>query len=307
MAALNGFNLTSNNDLTPTESINGLVIPAANHVRIYENFTWVCKASGLAHQWARRDAVAVSGTHTESDELTSTSFPTSNESIAVAEVAVRAFASDKLQFVGSNVSLQSQVEALVDEMRNKIDLDVLAAIGGATNQSDNTGSNLSLSLFDAALAAFRAQKPTFSRTCFVGSMNQSRDLMIAIRQAGGGNMLAGVGTDLFNGMVRQGYKGMWQGVEIYEGNTTQADASNDGGGFISAAPMGMWMGPEDIEQGGQLMPFSGVGLAVWRKLFIETERIASRIGTDIVVSSIYGASITADHNARAFISLKAAA
>ena len=312
MAALNGFNTTSDNDLVRTESINKFVIPPANFVRVYEAISWIAPAVGTAHKWPRWDAVAITGTHSESDELSSTSYPTSVESVNGAVVGTFAFASDQLAAASGMAPIEVQVANMVEEMRNRIDKDVLATFGGATNLSDNTGSNLSLDLWETALAAFMAQKPLGPRFAFVGSTNQIRDLRKAIRSSGNGGLIMGAGLEVFNGLPNRGYVGTWQGVEIYQGNTTQSDADNDAGGFVSCAEMGVWTGGADLASGGEYQVHSGVGVAMWALrgqygISAEAEREAQRIGTKLVASAMYGAAITADHLVRGFISKKAAA
>lgn len=299
MAALSGINTTTIAETIPTEKIAGLVIPAPNRIRVYEAITWQMPASGTKAVFPMWDAVAVTGTQTESDEFSATNVGTSAEEISPAMVGLRAFVSDQQRLEGSVLTIEAQVAKIADEVRNRVDKDVLALFVSAPNVSDNSGVNLDLDLFDAALSAFVAQKPNWPRIAFVASTNQVRDLRKAIRQSGNGGLLMGAGLDVFNGLPNAGYQGTWQGVEIYMGNTTQFDASNDAGGFVACAPLGS-TGPDGI------MPGSGLGLAVWEGLTPELERIAARRGTDVIVSSYYGAGITADQNVRAFVSKKAA-
>lgn len=312
MAQLAGFNTTSDNDLVATETIGKYIIPAANFIRVYEAVTWMAPASGAAFRWPRWDAVAVTGTHTEQDELAATSFPTSNEQVTGAVVGVFALATAQLAAAGSGVTEEMQVAQMVDEERNRIDKDVIAALGGATNVSDFSAANLGLDNFETALAAFKAQKPNMPRIAFIGSTNQVRDLRKAIRSSGNGGLIMGAGNDLYNGMTRAGFQGYWAGVEIYEGNTTEADADNDAGGFCACAPMGQWTGANDLASGGEFQRGSGLGLAVWALngtygVYADSLKNPRRIATDLVVSAMYGAAVTADHLVRAFISKKAAA
>lgn len=314
MAAQNGMNTTTMNDVVKTEAINPNLIPAANFLRVYEAIAWVAPvpAGGATYKWPRWDAVAVSGTHTESDELSATNFPTSVESVTGAVVGVHALATDQLLASSGMVTVEMQVGQMMEELRNRIDKDVLGALVGATNTSDNTGSNLSLDLFDTALAAFKAQKPNMPRIVFIGSTNQVRDLRKAIRASGNGGLIMGAGLSVFEGQKNAGYQGDWGGIEIYEGNTTQADADNDTGGFVAAAPMGSWFGAASLDQGGEYQRGSGLGIAMWPLGGVygprpEAIRVPERVGLRLVASAMYGAAVTADHLVRAFISKKAAA
>lgn len=310
MAAIDGINTTTANDLVRTETINPLIIPAANYTRVSQALAWVAPANGTAHKWPRWDAVAITGTHTETDELTATNYPTSVESVNGAVVGTYAFSSDQLQAVAAGAPIEVQVANMVEELRNKIDLDILAVFVGATNASDNTGVNLSLDLWETALASYMAQKPLGPRHAFVGSSNQIRDFRKAIRQAGGAALVSMAGLEVFNGLPNRGYLGHYQGIEIYQGNTTQADASNDAGGFCSCAEAGTWTGGTSFDDGGQYQAFSGLGLAKWRlrgsyEINMAAQREEQRVGTKLVCTAMYGASATADHLIRAFISKKA--
>jgi hypothetical protein len=311
MAAISGFNTTSNNDLVPTESINPYVIPAANFIRVYEAITWAAPARGTAHKWPRYDAVAVTGTHTEADSLSATSYPTSVESVNGAVVGTYAFASDQLAAASGMAPIETQIANMTEELRNRINRDILATFGGASNLTDNSGSNLSLDNWETALAAFYAQKPLGPRFAFVGSTNQIRDLRKAIRSSGNGGLIMGAGLEVFNGLPNRGYVGTWQGVEIYQGDTTEYDASNDAGGFVSCAEMGVWTGPEDYSQGGQYQVGCGLGLALWPLrgtygISARAQELVENVGTKLVASAMYGAAITADHLVRGFVSKKAA-
>jgi hypothetical protein len=313
MAAINGFNTTTDNDIVRTETINPLIIPAANYMRVSQALAWVAPANGTAHKWPRWDAPsAAPAAHTETDEFSAANYGTSVESVNGDVVGTYAFSSDKLQAVSANAPIGVQIANMAEELRNKIDLDILATFVGATNASDNTGSNLSLDLWETALAAFMAQKVQGPRFAFVGSVNQIRDLRKAIRQAGGGALVMQAGLEVFNGLPNRGYLGHYQGIEIYQGNTTQADGTNDAGGFCSCAELGAWSVANSFEEGGQYQAFSGLGLAKYRlngsfEINMEVEREAQRVGAKLVCTAMYGASITADHLVRAFISLKAAA
>lgn len=298
MAVIAGANTTTLTETIPTESINGLVLPPANLIRVYQAFAWQCPATGAKHVFPQIVAAAVTGAQTETDEFTATDIETVKEEISPAMVGKRSFHSDQVDLEGSILTPQARVNAMADEVENRIDKDCIGLFVSATG-SDNSGFNLSLDLFDTALAAFHAVKPTHPRIVFVGSTNQIRDLRKAIRNSAGGALVMGSGASVFNGLPVQGYCGEWQGVEIYQGNTTQADATNDAGGFVSCPPMGM----SDAALG--VMPGSGVGLAIWRGLTVGAQYFPSRQGTDITVSAYLGAGITADNNIWSFFSKKA--
>lgn len=298
MAALPGANTTTLAETIVDKTIADLVLPAPNLIRVYAAFTWQCPGKGASMIWPQIVAAAVTGTKTESDELTATNIETVGETVTPAMVGKRSFHSEEVDLQGSILTMQDRVNAMAEEVENRIDKDVLGLLVGAAG-SDYSGFNLDLDKFDAALAAFHAVKPNHQRICFVGSTNQIRDLRKAIRNSAGGSLIVGAGLSM-NGLPVQGYCGEWQGVEIYMGNTTQADATNDAGGFIAAPPLGTSSPTLGI------LPGAGLGVAVWRGLVPKMMESVSRTGMDAAVTTYYGAGIVADNNVWSFFSKKAA-
>ena len=305
MVALDGFTTGTINDTIPTEKI-GILIPPAEATRIYEQLGWTVSAKGAkSYVFPRLDAgPAAVGTITENDEIAAEDFTTSSESITRSCVGKRAVDSDANVLEGTTMSQEVKAAAIANQLRNRVDKDMLALFGGAANSGNHTGVNLDLDIFDAEVALFRAQYPMGPRFAFVGSINQVRDLQIAIRDLGNGGLIVGAGLNLFGGRMRMGFKGEWGGFEIYEGNTTQADNANDSGAFLSCAPLGQTLGAgEDM----QWQPFSALGLAVWRPIRVVPQRIENRDATDLVGTIHYGTGITHDANIRELITKKAAA
>lgn len=298
MAALPGANTTTLEETIVDETVAGLVLPAPNLIRVYQAFTWQCPGKGASMIWPQIVAAAVTGTKTESDELTATNIETVGETVTPAMVGKRSFHSEEVDLQGSILTMQERVNAMAIEVENRIDKDVLGLLVGAAG-SDYSGFNLDLDKFDAALAAFHAAKPNHQRICFVGSTNQIRDLRKAIRNSAGGSLIAGAGLSM-NGLPVQGYCGEWQGVEIFQGNTTEADATNDAGGFIACPALGTSSPTLGI------LPGAGLGVAVWRGLVPKMMESISRTGMDAAVTTYYGAGIVADNNVWSFFSKKAA-
>lgn len=299
MATVAGANTGTLANTIQSESIVGLVIPAANRIRVYQAFTWQCPATGKKLVIPQIKSSPITGTKPETDIFTATDLETVGEEISPAMVGRYVFHSEELDLEGSILTMQGRVDATVEELENRIDKDVLGLLVGATG-SDYSGANLSVTNFEVALAAFQAVNPTHSRICFVGSTNQIRDLRRSIRESGGGALMAGAGLSL-NGLPVSGYCGTWQGVEIYQGNVTQADATNDCGGFISAPPLGT------SNPALGIMPHAGLCVGVWRGIKIGMKDDPERTGTGATVSSYYGAGIASDNNVWSFISKKAAA
>jgi hypothetical protein len=150
MGTIAGANTTTLTETIPTESINGLVLPPANLIRVYQAITWQAPARGAKMIFPQIVAAAVTGTQTETDEFTATDLETVKEEISPAMIGKRSFHSDQVDLEGSILTPQARVNAMADEVENRIDKDVLGLFVGATG-SDNSGANLSLDLFDAAL------------------------------------------------------------------------------------------------------------------------------------------------------------
>lgn len=301
MATIDGANTGTLANTIQSESISGLVLPAPNRIRVYQAFTWQCPGSGKKLVIPQFASSPITGTKTETDAFAATDLETVGEEVTPAMVGRYVFHSEELDLEGSILTMQARVDATVEELENRIDKDVLGMLVSAAG-SDFSGTNLSVTNFEIALAAFQNANPTHQRICFVGSTNQIRDLRRSIRESGGGNLIAGAGLAL-NGLPVSGYCGTWQGVEIYQGNVTQADATNDCGGFVAAPPLA------GMAPGASLgiMPGAGLIAAVWRGIKIGMKDEPVNTGTAAVVSSYYGVGISADNNVWSFISKKAAA
>lgn len=294
MAAIAGLNTTTAAELIHTEQIDPDIIAAPAIVRAYEGFTWVRDASkGYAgtYRFNTLDDAVVTGTKTETDELTATNFGISKAEVTAAVVGRRHFISDEgsQDVIAEAMSLAAN--DMADKVRNRVDKDVLSLASGATNTSDFTGAEMNTDNFATARAAFDAQNPSLARTVLVCGPGQIAHLRKAIRNAGNGGLIMGAGLDVFSGRINAAYQGEWEGVEIWRGNVPDANASDASAMFVGCdAP------------GGK----SGLGLAVWWGVRPEAERIAARAGVDVVVTSRYGCVITAQYLVREVITKKAA-
>ena len=71
MATIAGANTTTLTETIPTESINGLVLPPANLIRVYQAFTWQCPATGAKMVFPQ----IVAGSHRKKKAATATARP----------------------------------------------------------------------------------------------------------------------------------------------------------------------------------------------------------------------------------------
>lgn len=293
MAAVNGLNTTSMNDLVHTEGIAPVILQANEHRRVFQLIGWVLDASETGANVLRipgYDSIDVpSGTKTETDEQgTYTDFTTSKAEVTAGVVIVRSLLSDELEQDGKidpNAGLARQMVA----MSKRMDKDLLALHTSATNTSDSTGVTLTLDLWDAAKTAYMAQLPVVGPTGFhawVAAPSQVGHLQTAIRTAGGGSLSAGAGLGVFNGQPMVEYQGRYNGIEIFQGNVPQNDASNWSSAFLCAGPEG------------------ALAMGVWWAARGTAVRVEERTGAQLVTTSRFGVTISRQANIREFISKK---
>lgn len=293
MATIAGINTTTGADVIATEKINPDLIQAPSIVRCYEGFTWQAEAKGAAsHRFVAIDDAAVTGTKTESDELAATDFGSTAATATPAVVGRRYFVTDEgTDDITITDAMVLAANDQAEKVRNRVDKDVLALGGGATNTSNFTGAELTLDNFATARAAFAAQNPNLARTVLVVGNGQIAHLRKAIRNSGNGGLVLGAGLDVFDGRINTPYQGMWEGIEIWVGNVPDANVSDASAFFVSCDAPGKK---------------SGLALAVWWGVRAEAQRFAARAGVDVVTTSRYGTVITAQFLVREVITKKAA-
>jgi hypothetical protein len=300
MATQAGFNTTQADAAILASNISQYLVPTARSNYLYPLIAGIIDLRQNRSEvfdlprWGTFQTVA---NQTETDEYSSSNVPlTAKSSITAADPGLRSLITDQaLQDTGfvSSVAVNQMIEAL----RNYFDVQTLALITSATNTSNSSDVNLTLALWTAAKAAFKAQKP-LGTMCFVGSTNQLRDFDLDLIQSGGGSLVQGAGLDIFQGAMVDGYRGIYNGVAIFESaNVPEFDASNDSGAFFALQP---GAGPK----GETLSPFA---MGVWEEIHAEGVRVPSRKGEDVTVTSRVGWQVHAQYWIREFVTKKAAA
>lgn len=295
MAAVNGLNTASMNDLVHTEGIAPVILQPNEHRRVFELIGWIIDASESGAGVLRipgYDSIDVpSGTKTESDEqATYTDFTTSKADVTAGVVIVRSLLSDELEQDGKidpNAGLARQMVA----MAKRMDKDLLGLNTSATNTSDSTGVVLTLDLWEAAKTAYMAQLPVVGAGGFhawVAAPAQVGHLQTSIRSNGGGSLSAGAGLAVFDGQPMVEYQGRYNGIEIFQGNVPQNDASNWSSAFMCAGNEG------------------ALTMGVWWAARPTAVRVEERTGAALVTSARYGVTISRQANLREFISKKVA-
>lgn len=227
---------------------------------------------------------------TEAAEVAEVNYATSKKSITGVMYSTRALITDQA-IQDSTLAQSEMVNQLVLNIANTLDIEALGLFVTATNASDNSGTNLTVALWQVALAAFKAQKPGIGEVVFVGSNNQIRDLLKDFVTIAGGSQLGNAAQSVFASTAIDGYRGAYGGVHIFESpNVSEYDASNDAGGFVLVRPGSV----------------SGLSIGVWSGIQAEGLYLPYKHGFDTTVSARCGFQRTAEHKVRAFISKKAA-
>lgn len=299
MAVQAGINSTQINDTIAASGISRFIVPTPAAAPLFEALCMQHDCTNLDSNtmdipsW---NAYQATEETTEGDEVASVNYPTSKKSITGVMYSTRALITD--QAVQDSTLLASDmVNQLAMNISNTLDIEALGLFVSATNASDNSGVNLTVPLWQVALAAFKAQKPGIGEVVFVGSNNQIRDLLKDFTTVVGGQQLGNAAQSVFSAMVVDGYRGAYNGVHIFESaNVSEFDASNDAGGFTLVRTAGPGSPPA----------MSGLSMGVWRPLMAAGLYTPHRHGLDTTVSARCGFQRTAEHLVRAFISKKAA-
>ncbi len=299
MAVQPGINSTQINDTILASGIARFIVPTPAAAPLYEALCMQHDCATLGSNvfdipsW---NAYPATEETTEGDEVTSVNYATSKKSITGVMYSTRALVTDQA-VQDSTLMTSDMVNQLAMNVSNTLDIEALGLFVTASNASDNSGVNLTVALWQVALAAFKAQKPGLGEVCFIGSNNQIRDLLKNFITLAGGQQLGNAAQSVFSSMSIDGYRGPYGGVHVFESpNVSEYDASNDAGGFClvrAAAP-------------GSPPAMSGLSMGVWSPIHAAGLYTPHRHGIDTTVSSRCGFQRTAEHMVRAFISKKAA-
>lgn len=294
MAVQAGINQTTANDAFNASQVAQFIIAGPRAIPIYEALAMQLDCSTLGSNvvaipsW---DAAPATETTTQGDEVASADYTTSAKTATGIMVSTRGLITDQwTQDAGGLAS--SGVDEMVANVRNTIDVGVLDLFNTATNASDNTGVALTLALWLAALAAFKAQLPGQQAIAYVGSSGQMRDFYAALIAGAGAAQIMGAGNGIFGAQVVDGYLGLYHGIHMFESaNVAANDADNDVGGFVSLTPS---LGGPPVR--------SGLVLAVWRGIEARGLYKPERHGLDVTTSARVGFARGAERLVRGLIS-----
>lgn len=199
---------------------------------------------------------------TEGAAVADTAISTNGVTLTVDTVGIRTLVSDlALNSAASNVT--ADLGRLFGEaIATKVDADLCALLGGFANVTGGAAITATAALVAQAAALLRGRKVPVSDTAIVLHPYIAYDLKSSITNAWQNPL-----GDYANEAMREGYLGMLFGIPVFE-NANIVDTAGDSSGAIFHR--------------------EALGLAMMGEMSIESQRDASRIGTDIVASMQYG-------------------
>lgn len=287
MAAVDGFNKTSQNDIVKAGVDLGAIILAMNAVpRVYQ-YVAMTNMDMQEPTWriVLNDLITVNATLAEADVADYTSFTTSSTTITPAMYPVRSFISEELIQDAIIDAVSQGLANHVEAISNAVDANVLGNITSATSTSNHTGVALDKDKFEAALLAFKKQKPNDGEVAFVGAYKPVADVIGAYGNAGGAVYAApGVVDAAVGGNPMSPFRGVVAGVKLFEGNVPS------GGGDVNSCFL----------IGGKALAVGFRGQIIDYRL----EPVNGRVGMDLLTYSRYGTGIANQANLREVISLQ---
>ena len=191
-----------------------------------------------------------------------TDVSTSSVTVTCAEVGNSVLLTD-LAAMGAGNPADELGTVLGNAIATKIDSDLIALFSGFSGALGAAGSEITVADLFKAAATLRANKVTGSMAAVVHPF-QAYQL-----KAGLTNTFANPnGGDLQNEAMRNGYVGSIAGIDVYESANVAIDGSDDAVAAVFA--------PEAL------------AIALKSEFNLETQRNATRRGTELVATAVYG-------------------
>ena len=199
---------------------------------------------------------------TEGTAPSDTDVSTSSVTVTCAEVGNSVLLTD-LAAMGAGNPAEELGTVLGNAIATKIDSDLIGLFSGFSTGLGAAGTEITVADLFKAAATLRAAKVTGSMAAVVHPF-QAYQL-----KAGLTNTFANPnGGDLQNEAMRNGYVGSIAGIDVYESANVSIDGSDDAVAGVFA--------PEAL------------AIAIKRDFNLETQRNATRRGTEMVATAIYG-------------------
>lgn len=191
-----------------------------------------------------------------------TDVSTSSVTVTVSEVGNTVLLTD-LAAMGAGNPADELGTVLGNAIATKIDSDLIALFSGFSGALGAAGSEITVADLFKAAATLRSNKVTGSMAAVVHPF-QAYQL-----KAGLTNTFANPnGGDLQNEAMRNGYVGSIAGIDVYESANVAIDGSDDAVAAVFA--------PEAL------------AIALKSEFNLETQRNATRRGTEMVATAVYG-------------------
>ena len=191
-----------------------------------------------------------------------TDVSTSSVNVTVSEVGNTVLLTD-LAAMGAGNPADELGTVLGNAIATKIDSDLIALFTGFSGALGTAGSEITVADLFKAAATLRANKVTGSMAAVVHPFQAyalKANLTNTFANPNGG--------DLQNEAMRSGYVGTIAGIDVYESANVAVDASDDAVAAVFA--------PEAL------------AIALKSEFNLETQRNATRRGTELVATAVYG-------------------
>jgi len=216
---------------------------------------------------------------TEGTAATEEDVQTTSVSVTCAEVGSSVLLTD-LAAMGAGNPADELGTVLGNAIATKIDKDLIALFSGFSNAVGTVGSPIGVADLFKAAATLRANKVTGNLAAVV------HPYQAYALKAGLTNTFANPnGGDLQNEAMRNGYVGSIAGIDVYESANiaVAADLGADG----EAGGTGDNADTADQAVAGIFAP-EALAIAMKTEFNLETQRNATRRGTELVATAIYG-------------------
>jgi len=191
-----------------------------------------------------------------------TDVSTSSVTVTCSEVGNSVLLTD-LAAMGAGNPADELGTVLGNAIATKIDSDLIALFSGFSGALGAAGSEITVADLFKAAATLRANKVTGSMAAVV------HPFQAYALKAGLTNTFANPnGGDLQNEAMRNGYVGSIAGIDVYESANVAVDGSDDAVAAVFA--------PEAL------------AIALKSEFNLETQRNATRRGTELVATAVYG-------------------
>jgi len=191
-----------------------------------------------------------------------TDVSTSSVTVTCSEVGNSVLLTD-LAAMGAGNPADELGTVLGNAIATKIDSDLIALFSGFSGALGAAGSEITVADLFKAAATLRANKVTGSMAAVVHPFQA-----YALKANLTNTMVNPNGGDLQNEAMRSGYVGTIAGIDVYESANVAIDGSDDAVAAVFA--------PEAL------------AIALKSEFNLETQRNATRRGTELVATAVYG-------------------